>query len=175
MKGINIIKRFSALESQRKTLDGVLQDIERYIVPFRGEFYSTLTSEHEVDWDRKNIYDNTACVAVNLLASPIHGNLRAPYNKWFVFRFRDENMNKDSAAMEWLEDAEDKAWQTLAESNFGTAAAELMEITSGELEVKLPGSDAWVNIQGGESFDVPANSKFQVKVSSITDYCCSYL
>ena len=58
---------------------------------------------------------------------------------------------------------------------FGTAQAELMEITSGELEVKLPGSDVWVPIKGGESFNVPANSKFQVKVSSITDYCCSYL
>ncbi len=61
------------------------------------------------------------------------------------------------------------------EYEFGTAAAELMEITSGELEVKLPESDAWVSIKGGESFNVPANSKFQVKVSSITDYCCSYL
>lgn len=61
------------------------------------------------------------------------------------------------------------------EYEFGTAAAELMEITSGELEVKLPGSDAWVSIKGGESFNVPENSKFQVKVSTITDYCCSYL
>ena len=61
------------------------------------------------------------------------------------------------------------------EYEFGTAAAELMEITSGELEVKLPGSDVWEGIKGGESFNVPANSKFQVKVSSITDYCCSYL
>lgn len=61
------------------------------------------------------------------------------------------------------------------EYEFGTAAPELMEIISGELEVKLPGSDVWVSIQGGESFDVPANSKFQVNVSTITDYCCSYL
>jgi len=61
------------------------------------------------------------------------------------------------------------------EYEFGTAAAELMEITSGELEVKLPGSDAWVGIKGGESFNVPADSKFQVKVTTITDYCCSYL
>ena len=61
------------------------------------------------------------------------------------------------------------------EYEFGTAAAELMEITSGELEVKLPGSDTWVSIKGGESFNVPANAKFQVKVSAITDYCCSYL
>ena len=61
------------------------------------------------------------------------------------------------------------------EYEFGTASAELMEITSGELEVKLPGSDTWAGIKGGESFNVPADSKFQVKVTTITDYCCSYL
>jgi uncharacterized protein YaiE (UPF0345 family) len=61
------------------------------------------------------------------------------------------------------------------EYEFGTAAAELMEITSGNLSVKLPGSDTWIKIKGGESFDVPANSKFQVNVENITDYCCSYL
>jgi len=61
------------------------------------------------------------------------------------------------------------------EYEFGTAAAELMEITSGELEVKLPESDGWVTIKGGESFNVPAESKFQVKVKCVTDYCCSYL
>ena len=61
------------------------------------------------------------------------------------------------------------------EYEFGTAAAELMKITSGTLDVKLPDSNEWISIQGGESFDVPANSKFQVKVKTITDYCCSYL
>ena len=61
------------------------------------------------------------------------------------------------------------------EYEFGTEAAELMEITSGELEVKLPGSNEWVKINGGGSFNVPANSKFQVNVKSVTDYCCSYL
>ncbi|SFV57320.1 FIG074102: hypothetical protein [hydrothermal vent metagenome] len=61
------------------------------------------------------------------------------------------------------------------EYEFGTAAAELMEITSGNLEVKLPESTEWIAIKGGESFDVPANSKFQVKVKTVTDYCCSYL
>ena len=61
------------------------------------------------------------------------------------------------------------------EYEFGTAEAELMEITSGELEVKLPGSDTWISIKGGESFNVPANASFQVKVLSVTDYCCSYL
>ena len=61
------------------------------------------------------------------------------------------------------------------EYDFGTDAAELMEITSGDLDVKLPGSDAWRKVTGGESFDVPANYLFQLKVSVVADYCCSYL
>jgi len=50
------------------------------------------------------------------------------------------------------------------EYEFGTAAAELMEITSGELDVKLPDTNEWISINGGESFSVPANAKFQVNV-----------
>jgi uncharacterized protein YaiE (UPF0345 family) len=61
------------------------------------------------------------------------------------------------------------------EYTFGTEAAELMEITSGVLDVKLSGSGEWVHIEGGASFNVPANSQFQVAVKTITDYCCSYL
>jgi len=58
---------------------------------------------------------------------------------------------------------------------FGTADSELMEIMAGELTVKLPGSDEWQAISAGQSFQVPANSKFQLKISTVTDYCCSYL
>jgi len=61
------------------------------------------------------------------------------------------------------------------EYEFGTAEKELMEIYSGELEVKLPGSEKWQFIQGGESFEVPANSKFQLKVKQLSDYCCSFI
>ena len=61
------------------------------------------------------------------------------------------------------------------EYEFGTDAAELMEITSGALDVKLQNTDTWMTIRDGESFNVPANSKFQVNVKNITDYCCSYL
>ena len=61
------------------------------------------------------------------------------------------------------------------EYTFGTEAAELMEITSGVLEVKLPGEERWLTVKGGESFNVPADSTFQVHVKEVTDYCCSYL
>ena len=57
---------------------------------------------------------------------------------------------------------------------FNTDAKELMEISAGELEIQLVG-ESWRSISGGESFYVPANSSFKLKVAKVTDYCCSYL
>ncbi|HJV66017.1 MAG TPA: pyrimidine/purine nucleoside phosphorylase [Geomonas sp.] len=58
---------------------------------------------------------------------------------------------------------------------FNTGVAELMEILAGELTVQLPGSPEWVPVKGGEAFEVPENSSFKLKVTTVTDYCCSYL
>lgn len=58
---------------------------------------------------------------------------------------------------------------------FNTDAKELMEILSGELEVLLPGGDEWREVVGGESFEVPSNSAFKLKIKTITDYCCSFI
>ncbi|THF74801.1 pyrimidine/purine nucleoside phosphorylase [Cohnella fermenti] len=61
------------------------------------------------------------------------------------------------------------------EYEFGTAAAELMEILAGELTVQLPGSEEWIAISGTGEFRVPADSKFKLQVAQTTDYICSYL
>lgn len=61
------------------------------------------------------------------------------------------------------------------EYTFGTADKEIMEIMSGEMEVQLPGSDEWISIAGPQTFEVPANSSFNLKVKTICDYCCSYI
>ncbi len=58
---------------------------------------------------------------------------------------------------------------------FNTAKPEIMEIISGELEVLLPNASEWINVKGGESFEVIGDSKFNVKIKEITDYCCSYI
>lgn len=61
------------------------------------------------------------------------------------------------------------------EYDFGTDAAEVMEILSGSLDVRLPDADDWQSITGGQSFEVPASSRFQVNIKTVVDYCCSYL
>lgn len=58
--------------------------------------------------------------------------------------------------------------------DFGTDAAELMEILAGKMEVLLPGQSEWQTYTGGDSFHVPANSRFKLQVQTVADYCCSY-
>lgn len=61
------------------------------------------------------------------------------------------------------------------EYEFNTGDKEIMEIMAGELDVLLPGGTGWKTLRGGETFEVPANSKFRLKVKTLTDYCCSFL
>lgn len=61
------------------------------------------------------------------------------------------------------------------EYRFGTEKKEIMEILSGQVEILLPGEDLWRKISGGDTFEVPADSAFDIKVMAVTDYCCSYI
>jgi hypothetical protein len=58
---------------------------------------------------------------------------------------------------------------------FSTGAAEVMEILTGELEWQMKGEAGWKKVVGGQSFDVPANSTFLMKVATVSDYCCSFV
>jgi len=60
------------------------------------------------------------------------------------------------------------------EYEFGTAQREIMHVVSGSLTVKLPDSSTWETFETGSHFNVPANSKFQLKVAVDTAYLCEY-
>lgn len=61
------------------------------------------------------------------------------------------------------------------EYTFTTGAAEIMEIIAGELLYRVGDSGEWIRVIGGESFQVPPNSAFTMKVATVSDYCCSFL
>ena len=63
----------------------------------------------------------------------------------------------------------------VGEYTFDTNEAELMKMMSGELEIKLPGETKFKKLNTPESFNVPANSEFYLKIKTVTDYCCSYI
>ena len=61
------------------------------------------------------------------------------------------------------------------EYRFSTAQKEIMDIQSGVVEILLAGETDWRTVSGGQSFEVNADSAFDIKVLSVTDYCCSYI
>ncbi len=125
MDSKDIVKRFEALRTQRKSLDETLQQVQHYVVPYRGEFHSSLTSEHEQRWKRREIYDSTAPTAANLLASQMQGTMTSASVRWFGLRFRNDDLNDDIEAKQWLEECEERVWQSLIDSDFFTEAAEV--------------------------------------------------
>ena len=58
---------------------------------------------------------------------------------------------------------------------FATGDKEIMEILAGSMSVLLPGSDDWIEVKGGQSFEVAAQSKFKLVVHTVADYCCAYI
>jgi len=63
----------------------------------------------------------------------------------------------------------------IGEYRFSTAQAERMDIQQGRVEVRLPNEAQWREFSNGQSFDVPADSAFDIRALSLTDYCCHYL
>jgi purine/pyrimidine-nucleoside phosphorylase len=60
------------------------------------------------------------------------------------------------------------------EYEFSTGSSEVMEMLNGEMDVLLPGQKDWKTYKAGQSFEVPANSSFKLKLKGLVDYCCSY-
>ena len=60
--------------------------------------------------------------------------------------------------------------------HFGTDKAERMELTSGQCTIKVDGSSSSATYSAGETFEVPAQSGFDIEVKSgLCEYICSYL
>jgi len=76
-----------------------------------------------------------------------------------------------------FEDGTEKSLGIMQEGEyrFNTEAAEIMEMYSGEFEIKLEGKEDFTKMSTPCRFEVPKNSYFDIKVSSLTDYCCSYI
>ena len=62
---------------------------------------------------------------------------------------------------------------TLGSYSFSTSTKERMVITSGVLNVKLPGEE-WRNVKANEEFMIKENVTFEVEVTKDVSYICYY-
>ena len=124
MNNEQIIKRLEHLTAERKTIDSTWQTIEKYITPYRGQFFEDQTSEHQQDWRKREIFDSTAVNACQTLSASIHGSITSPAFRWFDLQFRVDQLNQTQEAKEWLDDTADRIYNALQESNFNLEVGE---------------------------------------------------
>ncbi|MGE4287365.1 MAG: pyrimidine/purine nucleoside phosphorylase [Salinivirgaceae bacterium] len=60
------------------------------------------------------------------------------------------------------------------EYEFGTSTVEHMTVTSGEMDVQLPGQSDWNTYKPFETFVVDKDVKFKVRLKGDTSYRCLY-
>lgn len=118
METSDVIKKVDALDTQRSSVENTWSIIERFVAPFRGKFFEQSPGEGGIEWQRRDIYDATAVMAHQSLASSLHGSLTNPAIRWFEMQWRDSKLRKDHAAQVWLEDAARKTFDALQDSNF---------------------------------------------------------
>jgi len=100
MKNEQIIRRLEHLTAERKTIDSAWQTIEKFVAPYRGQFFENQTSEHEQNWRKREIYDSTAINASQTLAASIHGSITSPAFRWFDLQFRVDQLNQTQEVFE---------------------------------------------------------------------------
>lgn len=118
-------KRFDALDADAKFVRGVQDELEKYVVPYRGRMFQKDVTEGSVEWDKYDHYDDTAVTAASILSASIHGAV-LPNLQWFYMRFKDDALQNDNDASDWLADSARRTYQAIDDSNFSLEADELI-------------------------------------------------
>jgi len=119
-----IRRRYQSLASHRQVVQQMWDSIERYIAPYRGRFFRDERTEDSIEWQRPFVYDGTAIMGSQALASHLHSSLTSGSVRWFELRFRNEQLMQDNDAVEWLDSCTDQIYKTLNDSNFNIEIAE---------------------------------------------------
>ena len=131
-------RRYFAAKDDRTNVESVWERIERFVVPFRAQFYEVPADEGTVDWRRRDIYDSTAVIANGNLASNIHSGLTNSSVRWFDFVLRDRTLSRQMEVKKWLDDCANTVFLALQESNFN------LEINETYIDLTSFGSAALV-------------------------------
>jgi len=159
MEYLNEIRRHSdilmKLEQDRDSWLNVWKNISEYILPRRGSFDN---KPNDGSQDNLKIWDSTATVAMERLASGIHGGLTSPSRKWFRLSLTDESLLERQAVRRWLDSTEKIMYNAFAHSNFYDA------IHEADLELVAFGTTCLLEEMG-------SNNKIIFKVVPAGQYC----
>ena len=117
----SLIKRFDQLRSERANWDRLWEELAIYLMPGKADFISTSSKGSK---RAAEVYDSTGIHALQILSASLHGSLTSPSTKWFGLRFREDELNENKDAKDWLEKCSKGIFQEFGKSNFSTEVAE---------------------------------------------------
>jgi len=118
----NLLKRFDRLKSQRQNWESHWQEVADYMQPRKAD---VTKSRSRGDKRTELIFDSSPLQSVELLAASLHGMLTNPSTPWFSLRFKEEDMEFEDEAKEWLESATETMYAAFNKSNFQQEIFEL--------------------------------------------------
>ena len=121
-KAKNLLKRFDRLKSQRQNWESHWQEVADYMQPRKADITKTRSKG---DKRTELIFDGSPLQSVELLAASLHGMLTNPSTPWFSLRFKQDDMENEDEAKEWLESATETMYTAFNKSNFQQEIFEL--------------------------------------------------
>ena len=142
-----ILERYASLRTERQNWESHWQDVADYMLPRKADITK---NRSKGDKRHELIFDGTATHALELLAASLHGMLTNTVSPWFYLKYKNDELNQEDEAIEWLEDCTKVLNQAFNRSNFqqeifelyhdliafGTAALFISEDDENELRFK---------------------------------------
>jgi len=141
---IALLKRYDRLKGDRTNWDTMWEELATYLMPGKTDFITVNTRGTK---RAAEVYDSTGIHALQILSASLHGSLTSPSTKWFGLRFRQDELNEDKNAKDWLEKCSKSIFQEFGKCNFSTEVAEAYQDMVGfgtavlQFDVKTKDSD----------------------------------
>ena len=118
----NLLKRFDRLKTQRQNWESHWQEVADYMQPRKADVTKTRSKG---DKRTELIFDSSPLQSVELLAASLHGMMTNPSTPWFSLKFKNDGMEGEDEAKEWLESATEVMYSAFNKSNFQQEIFEL--------------------------------------------------
>lgn len=117
-----IAQRWDQLETSASNWKTHWQECYENIVPRKEDVIAT-----RMPGDRRNsdLYDTTAVLANEMLASALHGMLTNPETRFFELTFGDPELDEDPEVKDWCQDSGNRMFRVLNNTNFQTEIYEI--------------------------------------------------
>ncbi len=121
-EGKRISQRWDRMETAAINWKTHWQECYENILPRKEDVVAS-----RMPGDRRNsdLYDSTAVLANEMLASALHGMLTNPETKFFELTFGDPRLDDDPEIKDWCHDAGDRMFRVLNNTNFQTEIYEV--------------------------------------------------